>query len=244
MQSTERKRTEVNEEGNLTGVQTAPKLAEELIEGAAKAKPSSKGGPEVANEERAVYIGEGFPIGSMPGLSAAQESEASDKAVSMAVFLDKLSERLAFERMGTRLYDGLINKVETLDPKSTAPSLDELKEIRDEEHRHFLLLNEAVTDLGGDPTVMSPCADVASVASHGIMQVIMDPRTTVTQCLDAILTAELTDNAGWEMLIDLADDLGHPDLAEKFKEALEHEERHLVNVKTWLSGKIAAQAAA
>src|SRR5690606_28366756 len=168
---------------------------------------------------------------------------ASDKTVSMAVFLDKLGERLAFERMGTRLYDGLINKVETLDPNSTAPSLDELMEIRDEEHRHFLLLNEAVTELGGDPTVMSPCADVASVASQGIMQVIMDPRTTVTQCLDAILTAELTDNAGWEMLCDLADDLGHPDLADKFREALEIEETHLINVKTWLSGKVAAKAA-
>lgn len=225
--------------GNRSGIQTAPELAREMIEGAAEAEPSSDGGTELAAAERATYISDGFPIGSLPSLPFAAEAKADDEVTEMAVFLDKLSERLAFERMGTRLYDALINKCETLgEETSGSPTLTELQEIRDEEHRHLLLLNEAITELGGDPTVESPCADVAGVASTGLLQVVIDPRTSVTQCLQAMLTAELTDNAGWEMLIDLADDFGHPGLAKQFSGALENEQKHLLNVRTWLSDGI------
>lgn len=232
----------MNTGGNLTGMQTAPELAEEMIQGAEKYSPAAAGGPDLANNERAEYISEGFPLGSMPALSAGEEGDADEETLSAALFFDKLSERLAFERMGTRLYDGLINKCQTLDAESVGPSIDELQEIRDEEHRHFLLLNEAIVKLGGDPTVQSPCADVAGVASIGIMQVIMDPRSSISQCLQVMLTAELTDNAGWEMLSELADELGHSDLAEQFRGALENEEQHLANVQSWLSGRVMAKA--
>ncbi|HEX6124510.1 MAG TPA: ferritin-like domain-containing protein [Pyrinomonadaceae bacterium] len=242
MQTTGTKRSEMNTGGNLTGLQTAPELAEEMIEGAMTYEPSTGGGPELADAQRAEYISEGFALGSMPALPIAEEADADDEALSMALFLDKLSERLAFERTGTRLYDGLINKVRALDAESAGPSVDELQEIRDEEHSHFLLLNEAITKLGGDPTVQSPCADVAGVASLGIMQVVLDPRSSISQCLQVILTAELTDNAGWEMLSDLADELGHSDLAEQFGRALENEERHLLNVQTWLTERVMAKA--
>lgn len=159
----------------------------------------------------------------------------------MAVFLDKLSERLAFERMGTRLYDALLTKCEALDDSSGMPTVADLQEIREEEYRHFELLTQAITELGGDPTVQSPCADVTAVASTGILQVLTDPRTTMSQCLSAILTAELTDNAGWEMLIDVADELGYEDLSSRFTEALNNEQRHLLNVQSWLSDRVMAK---
>ncbi len=227
--------------GNRTGIQTTPDLAAELLEGASMAAPSLDGGTELADAERAEYIKEGFPIGSLPTAPFGTEGKLDEDAMGMAVFLDKLSERLAFERMGTRLYDALLNKCETLGDDAAGPTIVDLEEIRDEEHRHFLLLNESITELGGDPTVQSPCADVAAVASMGIMQVLMDPRTSVTQCLQAILTAELTDNAGWEMLIDVAEDLGHTELSDKFTEALNNEQKHLLNVQTWLSDRVMAK---
>jgi len=227
------------EGGNRTGLETAPELAKELISGAVDMGPDPEGGPEIADAERAVYINEGFPVGSLPVVSVADEENADEDIKEVAVFLDKLSERLAFERMGTRLYDALINKCKTLDVDD-GPTLDELQEIRDEELRHFVMLDEAIASLGGDPTVQSPCADVTAVASQGIMQVLMDPRTTVTQCLSAILTAELTDNAGWEMLINLAGEFGYEDLEEQFTGAFENEQKHLMNVQNWLSDGIMA----
>jgi bacterioferritin (cytochrome b1) len=228
-------------DGNRTGLETSPELARELIEGAAAATPSSAGGPEDIAEYRGEYIKEGFPVGSLPSLPFAQEAKADEETTGMAVLLDKLSERLAFERMGTRLYEALINKCEVLGESSPGPTLDELQQIRDEELQHFLLLKRAITQLGGDPTVQSPCADVAGVASLGILQVLTDPRTTVTQCLQAILTAELTDNDGWQLLINLTDNLGHDDLSKEFQRALEHEEKHLTNVRGWLTEKVLAK---
>ena len=221
--------------GNRTGIQTAPELAEELIEGANNAPPSSEGGIEDIAEYRGEYIAEGFPIGSMPTLPVSEEAEADEEEVGMAVLLDKLSERLAFERMGTRLYEALLNKIEILGETTPGPTMEQIEEIGREEMEHFLMLNRTITDIGGDPTVQSPCADVAGVTSMGILQVVTDPRTSVAQCLQALLTAELTDNAGWELLIKLADSLGQDEMRAEFETALANEEEHLLNVRTWVS---------
>jgi rubrerythrin len=222
-------------EGNRTGIQTAPELAEELIEGASNAVPSSEGGPEEIAQYRAAYINEGFPIGSMPTVPIAEEEDADEDEMAMAVFLDKLSERLAFERTGVRLYEAFYNKVETLGETSPGPTLEQIEQIGREELEHFLMVNRTITELGGDPTVESPCADVAGVASMGILQVLTDPRTSVTQCLQALLTAELTDNDGWRLLIQLADTFGFDELKDDFETALANEVVHLQNVRNWVA---------
>lgn len=228
--------------GNRTGIQTSPELAEEAIEGATNAAPSSEGGPENIAEFRGEYIAEGFPIGSMPAMPASQEGEADEEDIGLAVLLDKLSERLAFERMGTRLYEALLNKCEVLGEPSPGPTLEQIEEIGRDELEHFLLLNDTIAGLGGDPTVQSPCADIAAVSSMGIMQVLTDPRSSIPQCLQALLTAELTDNAGWELLIKLSDNLGYADMKTEFESALAAEERHLLNVRTWLSESVLDEA--
>jgi len=151
------------------------------------------------------------------------------------VLLDKLSERLAFERMGTRLYEALLNKCEMLGEMTPGPTLEEIEHIGSEELEHFLMLNRTISDIGGDPTVQSPCADMTGVASMGIMQVLTDPRSSMAQCLQAMLTAELTDNAGWELLIKLADNLGYDEMKTEFESALKNEEEHLLKVRSWVS---------
>jgi bacterioferritin (cytochrome b1) len=221
--------------GNRTGMQTSPELAEELIEGASSATPSSDGGPEEIAEFRGEYIAEGFPIGSMPMMPASEEGEADEDEAGMAVLLDKLSERLAFERTGVRLYEALLNKCQTLGESAPGPTLEDIEHIGGEELEHFLMINRVITEFGGDPTVQSPSADVAGVTSMGIMQVLTDPRSSLPQCLQAMLTAELTDNDGWQLLIKLADNLGYDDMKAEFETALANEEEHLVNVRNWLS---------
>ena len=76
----------------------------------------------------------------------------------------------------------------------------------------------------------------------GIMQVLTDPRSSMPQCLTALMTAELTDNAGWELLIELADGLGYNDMKQEFESALVHEEEHLQNVRDWLSDMVLDKA--
>src|SRR5215217_3956934 len=221
--------------GNRTGIQTSPELAEELIEGASSATLSSEGGAEDIAEYRGEYIAEGFPIGSMPMMPASEEDEADEDEVGIAVLLDKLSERLAFERTGTRLYEALLNKCEMLGEQTPGPTLEEIEHIGREELEHFLMLNRTITEIGGDPTVQSPCADMAGVMSLGMLQVLTDPRSSMAQCLQAMLTAELTDNDGWQLLIKLADNLGFEDMKAEFETALANEDEHLLNVRNWLS---------
>jgi hypothetical protein len=241
MKSTGTKSAQEGGRMNRTGMMIAPLMGPEMVEGAAAAAPSSEGGPEQLMLRRGEYIREGYTVGSPPppplSLEGAVEGAARlvGATTGVAALTDKLSERLAFERTGTRLYDALINKCEALGEGPPGPTLAQLREIREEELRHFLLLKAAVTELGGDPTVMSPCADTVQVSSLGLLQVLTDPRTTVPQCLQAILTAELTDNDGWQLLINLADGLGHEEMAGRFRVALANEEKHLASVRGWLS---------
>lgn len=147
------------------------------------------------------------------------------------VLIDKLGERMAFERTGTRLYDYLINKCETAAEAGSPVSVDTLKRFRREEAQHFKLVAKALESLEADPTTQTPGADISAVASSGVLQILSDPRTSVDQSLEAILTAELVDHAGWELLIRLAGDMGWIEMATDFRAALAEEDDHLRQVR-------------
>jgi rubrerythrin len=219
---------------NRTGITVSPELSEEMIARAQETVPSSPGSAKEIAVMRAVAIAEAEPAGSVP------EPEGSAVALP-PILIDKLGDRLAFERNGTRLYEVLINKVQSAGKRASSPSIRDLEHIRDEELHHFTLLKQAIEQLGGDPTFLTPAANVSGVVSSGIVQVLTDPRTTVDQCLDAILVAELADNDGWQMLGDLATAAGQEDLAQECRRALEEEGEHLEKVRGWLKERAAAQ---
>ena len=146
-----------------------------------------------------------------------------------------LGERLAFERSGTRLYEALVSKHDAFGSFAGGPSKGDLEAILQEEYRHFTMLASTIEQLGGDPTVVTPSADLQATASHGIVQVIVDPRTTLLQSLEAILLAELADNACWEALIALAEQAGEDTLVQPFEQALVTEQEHLMKVRAWLA---------
>jgi rubrerythrin len=224
---------------NRTGIALSPIDSKELIEATMNTKPSMAGDDETASAMRLDYASENEPVGTVPPAASLKGAVGTVvkavKGESMSVFMDKLGERLAFERSGTRLYDALVTKFKASKPLPGGPSLEDLLDIQADEHRHFELLREAITTLGGDPTAVTPSADVAAVMSMGIPQVIADPRTTFKQCLEAILVAELADNDGWTLLSTLAERLGHDNLAEQFKEALADEAEHLALVRSWIT---------
>lgn len=212
---------------NLTGAMMSPKEAEKTKEGAKALTVFQTTNEDNIASNRILYINEAEALGSIP--------QAKKKQAQNEVLMDKLSERAAFERTGTRLYEALLTKYLASDENDKLKLLVILEKFHQEEMDHFNLVNEVIFSLGGDPTAMSPCADIAGTAAFGWMQVLTDPRTSFKQCLEIILQAELVDNASWEMLIAIADELNLPEISQKFKNALEEENFHLKTIKQWVN---------
>lgn len=217
---------------NRTGVQMSPFDTAALERDIQSLMPPASGDPAEIARVRNDYINDADELGSVPPPGTVKGMLATGASALMGnepqLLLDKLGERLAFERTGTRLYDALIDKVDALDKagKASVP-LPILIQIREEEAQHFALVAKAIQSLGGDPTVQTPCADLAGIESAGLLQAVTDPRTTVAQALHAVLIAEMADNNGWELLIALAESQNHDQIAADFTAALENERDHL-----------------
>jgi hypothetical protein len=231
---------------NRTGLDMAPLSKGDMIDYAqaeAGRAPESDGAFEAVHM---AYIEEAERLGSVPvpatikGMAATAAQKMTGK--NPEVLIDKLGERLAFERAGTRLYEAMLLKCSVADDTNNPIDVAALGRIRDDEEMHFHLVHKFIEGLGADATAMTPCADVVGVQGLGLMQVISDPRTTVAQALNALLTAELTDNASWELLVELAEQTGHKDMATEFSAALESERQHLVMVKGWLREAVLQEA--
>lgn len=248
---------------NRTGAALHPKDVDLMLDAVDELSPQVPISTAPIDAERLKYIAEADSLGSIPPPASMlkgsmKKGMAVIKGISPSLFMDKIGERIAFERTGTRLYDALISKYMTLAEVGgeELPALDSiamedddgepivmsggetpletLRRIRSEEHGHFLMLCGVMDELGGDPTAQTPCADATATATMGIMQVVTDPRTTLAQCLNAMMVAELADTASWDLLSDLATRAGQTELADRFTEALVAEEQHLVAVRAWL----------
>lgn len=232
---------------NRTGIAASPVDAKLTIEGAVAGTPDAAVDmePLEAMTERVQWSSSSGPLGTMPmpaTLKAAAKSAISAlKGEHANAFLDRMAARLAFERTGTRLYEALLIKHEAAHVHQGGPTREELEEIRDEELEHAAMLAECMEALGADPTAVTPAANVQAVAGHGVLQVVADPRTTLSQALEAVLIAELADNDAWQLLADLAEGMGQHDLAEQFRHALADEEEHLAHVRRWVSAALRGQ---
>lgn len=224
---------------NRTGIATSKDAAERMMEGTVEFPPDRAGDERAISDIRELFAKEAEPLGSIPpppGLQGMLASAAKAiKGERPTQFIDKLGERLAFERTGVRLYEALISKYNTYGGFTGGPSLAELEENMLEEHSHFSLLNDVLTRLGADPTVITPSADLHATMTKGILEVMVDPRTSFVQCLEALLVTELADNECWESLIEMARQSGEETILEAFEAALEEEADHLEDVRSWLA---------
>jgi ferritin-like metal-binding protein YciE len=231
---------------NRTGMGMSPMDSKKLMEASRTFGPSvAEDGLRIANVRRD-FVSRAEPLGAVPPPSTAR-GMAKTMVDTLAgkkpnVFIDKLGARLAFERTGTRLYEAVLMKYDTSQSGDLGPTREDLQKIRLDEWRHAELIRNMMERLGADPTAQTPSADVTGVASMGLLQVITDPRTTLSQCLDALLIAELADTASWEMLVDMATELGQDKLVPDLQNALQQEEQHLVQVRGWLAELTMADA--
>ncbi len=227
---------------NRTGAAMHADVSSEMAEYANARMPEATVDGEALRVVREEYARDADPLGTVPPPSSiAEAAKIALKALKgdkPTLFTDKVGERIAFERTGTRLYQALRSKHDVFGSFEGGPQAEELFEIEEQERKHFDLLVEVMKGLGGDPTAVTPSADIQAVLSKGMIEVLSDPRTTFTQCLDAILTAELTDNDAWRALVDLANEADEPELARQFEDALAQEDEHLAKVRRWVAASL------
>lgn len=223
---------------NRTGIATSAEAAARMVEGTAEFPPDA-GDETSLSDIRELYAKEAEPLGSVPppadlgGMVDAVVKKL--KGSQPTLYIDKLGERLAFERTGVRLYQALLSKHASAGGFEGGPTLEDLEQTMMEEHQHLLMLTQAVERAGGDPTVMTPSADLHATISKGALEVVVDARTSLAQCLEAMLVVELADNDCWEALVELAEAHGDQQVVAQFERALEEEVRHLENVRAWVA---------
>jgi len=224
---------------NRTGIATSPQLAAEMVEGTREFPPSTNGDERTIGLIRGNYAKESDGLGSVPppasikGMAKTALRGALGQRPTLT--LDKLAERLAFERTGVRLYEALISKLDAGGSYEGGPSREELVEMMQEEFSHFNLLTEVVAKMGGDPTVMTPSADLHATITKGVMEAIVDARTSLPQALEAMLVAELADGEAWDTLIELVRDSSSDIELRLFENAALEEAEHLERVRMWIA---------
>lgn len=224
---------------NRTGTATAPERLREMLAGREEFLPPGASDGQNIAQLRVTYAHEVGAIGSIPPpsgiISTLQTAVKSVSGGQPTLLLDKLGARLGFERAGVRLYEALVSKHQAFGSFSGGPSQEDLMNILREEHAHFMMLKEVIEQMGGDPTAVTPSADLEAVLSQGPLMLLTDPHITFLQSLEAILVVELTDNECWEALAQLATIAGEEQLARRFMSALAAEQEHVRKVRRWVA---------
>jgi bacterioferritin (cytochrome b1) len=147
-----------------------------------------------------------------------------------AKVIDVLNERLAFERAGVKLYDRILEVMRADGDENVQRMLEEMESNRRDEKEHEEWLEAQIRALGGDAHTETDRSRLVTRESKGIEEVVMSD-AELPHLFHALLAAELVDNAGWDLLAQIADEAGDRDAKREFKKRLHEEEEHLLFVR-------------
>jgi rubrerythrin len=157
--------------------------------------------------------------------------------------LDLLNERLTFERAGVRLYDAVVAKMQEMNlpdvPEGTS-ILAKLKMIRTQEKEHEEWLEEQIRALGGTAHEETDRSDLVQREARGIIDVI-EQDSELPHLFHALLTAELVDESGWKLLLELADEAEDDEARAEIAKRTREEEDHLVFVRSLVASMARAE---
>jgi len=144
--------------------------------------------------------------------------------------IDLLNERLAFERTGVRLYDRMLLRMRLAENGEVQRMVDRMQRYRDQEREHEEWLEDQIRALGGDDHVPTEKSVLVLAETQGIERVVhRDPR--LDHDFHALLTAELADTAGWDLLVRMAEHFGDREAQREFRQRLREEQEHVLFVR-------------
>lgn len=156
---------------------------------------------------------------------------AEGAGLNGAFLADMLSDALMHERCGFHLYRSVAGR-------SNNPLLKRrYEELGEETRSHVEVLEQLITDLGGDPGYTSPAArateklDFGALEGSFLLSGSVDLMTQEMVMLNAVVLAETIDSANWETLAALGESLADGPVKDAMTRAVEQvlpqEEEHI-----------------
>ncbi|MBV8772209.1 MAG: ferritin-like domain-containing protein [Deltaproteobacteria bacterium] len=158
--------------------------------------------------------------------------------VDRALLMEKLSEFLAVEKGGVKLYEAAIPQVRNPDV------LTRFREFHQQTRKHVDILTRVIGALGGDPMHMSAGARVAEEKAQALLKTMstpdsLGPDEVEVNAIENIVIAETKDHADWQLLSHLARRSSDPKIRDILKPAVDEvepeEDQHL----SWTSEQMA-----
>lgn len=149
--------------------------------------------------------------------------------------LDLLTERLTFERTSVKLYDMILAKMKASGDKPILAMVGQMTKQRNEEKDHEEWLEEQVRELGSDAHTETDLSELIVRESRGILDVVSHD-DELPHLFHALLTAELVDDNGWKLLLQLADEASDDVARRDLRKRAEEEETHLLYIRTVVAG--------
>ncbi len=117
--------------------------------------------------------------------------------------MEKLSEFLAVEKGGVKLYEAAIQVVRNPDV------LNRFHVFYQQTRKHVEILTRVISALGGDPMHMSPGARIADEKAQALLKTMtlsdgIRPDEAELNAIENIVIAETKDHADWQLLSHIA----------------------------------------
>jgi bacterioferritin (cytochrome b1) len=142
--------------------------------------------------------------------------------------IDLLLERMSFERAAVKLYDSILMKLQSDEDPIATGMVEPLETYRDQEYEHAQWLEDQVEALGGDASRTTEGTQLIQTEAKGILEIVLGSDMSLSHMFHALLTAELIDNSGWELLLELADDADDEVARGEFQKRAHQEQDHLL----------------
>ena len=161
--------------------------------------------------------------------------------IKRPLLMEKLSEFLAVEKGGVKLYEAAIQQVRDPDV------VNRFRDFYQQTRRHVEILTRVIANLGGDPTYMSRGAKVAEEKAQALLKTMtlsdgMGPEEAELNAIENIVIAETKDHADWQLLGHLARRSSDSKLRDVLKPAVDEvepeEDQHL----SWTAEQMARLA--
>jgi rubrerythrin len=156
--------------------------------------------------------------------SSSRAKASSRQPISMKWLKDFLSEMLAVEEGGIKLYQKALDELQHEELR------DKLEEFHEETQRHVELVQEMMEAAEMDPEQKSPGAEAAEHKAEGLLSTEVEEELRDMNNIENLVLAETKDHWDWEMLSSIVGRIEERELkdavraavSEVFKQEREH----------------------